>query len=855
MITKLLLVLLVATEISQVVSWKRCDETFCNTVRKSPEGIEQRYYVESTSLVDKTVKAILKTDKPLGAPKLVLSINVYDNEIVHMFIDEDGTQTKRFRPTIALNNNLTQSSIILDDQSTVANGQAGIIRFEMTKNPFNVKIFYGERLFSEINPKNNFVFESLNNKVIAMGVTLHEVERAYGLPEHAEHLALKSTIKTGDPYRHFNVDYGHYQLESRESLYGTIGVLYGHGTKHSCGVFWLNAAQTWIDLETAPNNMEAFFMSESGVVDLFVLPGPTLPEAVQQYAKLTGTAPLPQYFALGYHQSRYSYMTQDEVLNVVNNFESHNMPVDVLWLDIDYTDQKMYFTWDPERFSSPQTLIDTLEATNRKLVAIIDPHIKVQQGYMVHDEATKQKYYVKAKDSQTAFEGECWPGLSSYLDFLNPDALEYYSSLYSQYYFNNTNVHLWNDMNEPAVFNAGADENTMPLSAVHYGGWEHRDVHNIYGFYQTVGTKKGMLSSKPDLRPFILTRSHFAGIQRYAAVWTGDNAATWKYLQMSFPMCLTEALAGVSFCGADVGGFFEIPEDQLYQRWYQAGAWLPFYRGHSTIDVPRREPYLFNDYVQHRVRTALFQRYAHMPVWYTTFYEHEITGEPVIRPITYHYPQDADALSIENEILLGKNILAAPVLEQGVVEYKIYLPGGQEEIWFNIDEDYKRYYGIGYQLISVTLDSVPIFYRSGSIITRKDVQRLTSVDTHQDPFALYICLDDSRNAEGRLYVDDYYSFSYTQNEFLYVNFSFSNNTLSFNHISNTKYAKAAKVSEIIFVNSKSYPVSAVHIIDGKSKILSATFAEGKHTYVVKDFNVSLDEPSTIEFTFKDSSLQ
>ncbi|KAK4873325.1 hypothetical protein RN001_015354 [Aquatica leii] len=210
-------------------------------------------------------------------------------------------------------------------------------------------------------------------------------------------------------------------------------------------------------------------------------------------------------------------------------------------------------------------------------------------------------------------------------------------------------------MNEHSVFNG--PEVRMPKDCLHYGDWEHRHVYNVYGLYHTVGTFESLLKrSGNKLRPFVLTRAHFAGSQRYTAVWTGDNAIEWSHLAYSIPMCLSEALGGISFCGADVGGFFKNPDEELLQRLYQTGAWLPFYRAHAHIDTKRREPYLYNSDVQNRIWNALRQRYAHLPVWYTLFHEHEETGEPVIRPLVYHYPSDLNVFDIDNQLLVGSSI-------------------------------------------------------------------------------------------------------------------------------------------------------------------------------------------------------
>jgi len=360
-----------------------------------------------------------------------------------------------------------------------------------------------------------------------------------------------------------------------------------------------------------------------------------------------------------------------------------------------------------------------------------------------------------------------------------------------------------------------------------------------------------MLAREHDVRPFILTRSHFAGIQRYAAIWTGDNRATWAYLQISLPMCLTEALAGVSFCGADVGGFGGIPDDELYQRWYQAGAWLPFYRGHSANDVPKREPYLYVDQIQDRVKAALYQRYVHLPVWYTLFWEHEQTGEPVIRPITYHYPSEIATLSMDNEILVGSNILVAPVLEQGVSSISVYLPGGESEIWYNTDNNYEMMKGSGYQTLNVNLSSIPVFYRGGSIIPRKDTARKTSKDTHGDPFTLYICPNNDSKAEGTLYVDDYESFKYqTDKQYLYLQLAFVNNTLFANKTDQGTYDGAASIDQMVILNPPTDIITAIFTGERVDKDLqiSTNYSDDKRLLYIYNISANIKHDFTLELS-------
>jgi mannosyl-oligosaccharide alpha-1,3-glucosidase len=294
-------------------------------------------------------------------------------------------------------------------------------------------------------------------------------------------------------------------------VYGVIPVIYGHGAKKTAGIFWHNSADTFVDIHDTKN---AHFISEAGIIDVFVFLGPKPHDTFKQYTKLTGVANLPQIFSLAYHQSRYSYLTQQDVLDVVSKFESFEIPMDNIWLDIDYTDGKRYFTWNHTAFPKPLEMMDTIKKAGKKLTYIIDPHISTDNDYFFHKGNKANGYYVKDK-SKADYEGECWPGMSSYVDYFNPEARRYYADQYLMENFaeNSIETGIWNDMNEPAVFKV--PEKTMPRDNIHYGGWEHRCVHNLYGLMQTKGTHDGLMRrSNGSLRPFILTRAFYAGSQR-----------------------------------------------------------------------------------------------------------------------------------------------------------------------------------------------------------------------------------------------------------------------------------------------------------------------------------------------------
>jgi alpha 1,3-glucosidase len=297
--------------------------------------------------------------------------------------------------------------------------------------------------------------------------------------------------------------------------------------------------------------------------------GPRPFDVFRQYSKLTGTTPLPPLFALAYHQSRWNYNDQRDVEQVNKGFDDNNVPYDVLWLDIEHTDGKKYFTWDGVRFPDSKKMLNDLYSYGHRMVTIIDPHVKRESSYHIHEEAQSKGFYVKTRDNSD-YEGHCWPGPSSWLDFVNPEVREWYATKYEleQYQGSTLSLFTWNDMNEPSVFDG--PEITMHKDARHFGDWEHRDVHNIYGMYQQQASSEGQVRrSGGKERPFVLSRAFFAGSQRFGAIWTGDNYAGWDHLAASMPMLMSIGLAGLPFIGADVGGFFKDPSEELLNRWYQ----------------------------------------------------------------------------------------------------------------------------------------------------------------------------------------------------------------------------------------------------------------------------------------------
>ncbi|KAL9093699.1 MAG: hypothetical protein Q9159_000228 [Coniocarpon cinnabarinum] len=663
---------------------------------------------------------------------------------------------------------------------------------------------------------------------VAMDITFPGYEHVYGIPEHSGPLSLKETTggdgKHSEPYRLYNTDVAEYELDSPMTLYGSIPFMQAHKRSSTCGVFWLNAAETWVDIrkESSKNPLskqaastKSHWFFESGLMDIFVFLGPTPQEMSQQYAELTGYTQLPQEFAIAHHQCRWNYVSDEDVRDVDRKMNRYDAPYDVIWLDIEYLDDKKYFTWDPLTFGDSIGMQQQLDDHGRKLVAIIDPHIKRTDNYFVMDELKSKDLAVKNKEISGPFEGQCWPGASYWVDTFNPATHAWWKTLhkYDRWVGSAKNTFLWNDMNEPSVF--GGPDMTMPKDMVHHGGWEHRDVHNVNGLtyinasFGALQVRDDPKGKTPTTRPFILTRSFYAGSQRLGAMWTGDNQARWDHLAASIPMVLQNGISGFPFAGADVGGFFWNPSHELLVRWYQAGAFYPFFRAHAHIDTRRREPYMIPEPERSHMIEALRLRYALLPAWYTAFHTASTKGHPIVRPMWWSHPYDSAGFGLDDQMYLGDTgLLVRPIVDEGATSANIYLPAAEEGQKPALYYDYFDYsvHSSSANGKSVKVDAdltkIPLLMKAGHIFPRRDRPRRSSALMKNDPFTLVIVLDpEIGSAEGSLYLDDGESYKYESGARVHRRFIFENNGLRSEDLDIEDSSKSFKKAKEEYLNS------------------------------------------------------
>ena len=437
----------------------------------------------------------------------------------------------------------------------------------------------------------------------------------------------------------------------------------------------------------------------------YVFGGPDLPAILEAYTWLTGRAAAPPIWSLGYHQCRWFEYTQDAVEGLATRHRDLGVPLDALWLDIEHMDGYRVFTWDAERFPDVDGMLSRLRDRGVRLITIVDPGVKYDPGYSVFDQAVERDVLCRTEGGDI-YIGQVWPGNTAFPDFVTEQARAWWGELNAEHVRSGL-AGIWNDMNEPAT---GA----MPAERMRFGRGEfgHERYHNQYALLMAMGTTAGLLNGIPGKRTFVLSRAGFAGIQRYAANWMGDNQARWDHLWVSMPMAMGLGLSGQSFVGADVGGFQGDSNAELFLRWMQYGTLTPFCRNHSEIGYVDQYAWSWGAPVQDLVRGAIELRYRLLPYLYAAFLRAAETGAPVQRPLLFDHQYDATVRDIDDQYLLGPDLLVAPVIAAGTTARHVYLPAGG---WYDWHTD-EAHSGSTFPLAQTPLERIPIFARAGAVI-------------------------------------------------------------------------------------------------------------------------------------------
>ncbi|HWD91826.1 MAG TPA: glycoside hydrolase family 31 protein [Verrucomicrobiae bacterium] len=592
---------------------------------------------------------------------------------------------------------------------------------------------------------------------------LRDDEHVYGLGEKNGHLDKRGWQLGGNEYVMWNSDTYSYD-SSTDPIYVSVPFCLVTRNGQAHGIFLDNTWRSFFDIGHRTPGLLTFG-AEGGDLNYYFINGPSPKDVVERYTALTGRMPLPPLWSLGYNQCRYSYYPESRVRLLADTFRDKKVPADVIWLDIHYQDNYKPFTWNHERFPNPKKMISDLRAQHFHVVTIVDAHPKAEKGYAPYDEGMAGNYFAKNPDG-SVFEGPVWPaqadenpGPSVFPDFTKPGARAWWGSLFKGFMDDGVSG-IWNDMNEPALFNTPTG--TLPLDVMFDNEGQptsQREVHNVFGQLMSRATYEGLAQLRPNERPFVLTRASFAGGQRYAAVWTGDSQTDWASLRQSVSMLLGLGVSGFPFVGSDISGFTGPATPELYARWLQAGAFFPFMRSHTTFGTPDKEPWAFGWQYEEVNRKTIELRYELLPYIYNMMQQASETGLPAMRPLFLEFPEDRSVTGMDDEFLFGSDLLVAPVLVEDATARDVYLPQGE---WF----DYwtgKQYTGGKSIHLPVTINSIPMFVRGGGFIFRQPVVQSTD---EMPGKPLRVLVAPATDSKAALYEDDGETPGYRKGDFM-----------------------------------------------------------------------------------------
>jgi alpha-glucosidase len=608
---------------------------------------------------------------------------------------------------------------------------------------------------------------------------LYADEKFVGLGEKAGDLNRR-----GCNYVNWNTDAAMYTITT-DPLYKTFPFFIGLHSGLTYGLFFDNTHKSYFDFGATTDEQMSWFGADGGDMNYYFFGAQGVRNIMEDYTWLTGRMEMPPLWSLGYQQSRWSYMSATEVLDVARKFREKNIPADVMYCDIDYMDEYKIFTWNKETFPDPKGMIDKLKAMNFRLVTIVDPGIKIDENYAEYKEGVEKNYFATYPNGEL-YTASVWPGRCHFPDFLNEEVRDWWGTSFKA--LTTPGVEgFWNDMNEPAAWGQN-----MPW-LVKFGDKFMPEIRNVYGMQMARATYNGTKRLLNNKRPFILTRAAYAGTQRYSAVWTGDNAATDEHMLFGQRLVNSLGLTGMSLIGVDIGGFMGNPTPELMVRWNSLGPYTPMYRNHSALGMSMREPWQWGDAYEQIIKKDIEQRYKLLPYIYSGFYQSSQTGLPLSRTLAIDYTWDENIFDTkyQNQFLFGDALLVAPVISTAET-VAIYLPAGD---WYRLSTGEKF---SGGQVVNAAcpLTDLPVFVKAGGIVPMQNI--IQSTNEVSDGILLLHVWNGTEANEFVYYEDDGLTYD-NQNGAYYkrvISFDPQKKEIVFSEVEGTYQSKYLKVEVV-----------------------------------------------------------
>ncbi|KAK0649597.1 glycoside hydrolase family 31 protein [Cercophora newfieldiana] len=683
-----------------------------------------------------------------------------------------------------------------------------LLNFTYTASPFAFQVTRaktGEVLFNTSGSP--LIFET---QYVHLRTSLPHNVNLYGLGEHSDDFRLpesnyKRTLWNSEsPF-----------IPEYSNLYGSHPVYFDHRATGTHGVFLLNSNGMDVDLGRTDTGRYLEYNVIGGVLDLYFFSGPDPTTVSQQYAMIVGTPAMIPYWALGFHQSKYGWKDLNHVKEVAANYSSAGIPLETLWGDIDYMDKTRDFIPDPSRFPLEQykSFINTLHKNHQHYVMILDPGIANAPGYPVFDRGTKKGAFLRADDG-SFYRGRQWAGEVVWPDWFAPGTQPWWTNEVLLAFDPSHGLPvdgLWVDMDEasnmcdntrcfgekpapttqptppkcrrsrrhsPSKLHQGlSDRNlftpsyritnhvkdhslsggTLYTNISNFDGTHQYDTHNLYGHMMATATRIALLSLRPALRPFVLTRSTFSGTGSVAAHWFGDNASLWSHYRISIAQMLAfTAIHAMSMVGSDICGFNLAASEKMCARWAMLGAFQPFYRNHADVTAPDQEFYRW-ELVSAAAKKAIDARYRLLDYVYTALHAASVNGRPVASPLWFGWPGDENTYGIQTQWLWGDHLLVSPVVEDDSTEVRVYFP---KDIFYDFWTG-ERVQGEGKEVLftEVGWDEIPVHIRGGGIIPLRVKSGMTTEEVRRQNFEVWVAEGVNGTAEGGLFLDDGVSLS------------------------------------------------------------------------------------------------